>query len=479
MCWCIIFGIYVVESVWLALSAAYPMAFDEQFHFGLIRLHARQLLPFFTSQPPTGVYGAVVRDPSYLYHWLMSLPYRAILLFTHDQTIQIIVLRLINVALFAIGLILYRRLMRRMGLSPAFTHSSLLLFILVPVVPFLAATINYDNLIVVIVPWAALLSLDVTEAFRKHQILLARLMGLLSVLLLGSLVKYAFLPVLVVTCLFLLALMWRYRLLTATVWWAALKEVRAMYWIRQVLLVVLLLISIGLFSERYVINLVRYHTPVPTCGQVISQSLCSQYGPSARDYAYESVKPAAFRPNIIMYTGSWLHGMWYRLFFAINYTYENYPPLFIISRIAIGTAVLLGLGVVFRSRWIFRGHPERLLLLLLIFGYGFALYFDNYTEYTQTAEAVAINGRYWIPFLPFIFVLGGFAWSDILRRTPGVKTGVATVVLAAFLLQGGGAVTYIVRSNDNWYWPNKTVRRLNGDIRTVVSPLIYGKNLPT
>ena len=65
--WYAVFALFIVQAAWLACSAAYPMAFDEQYHFGLIQLHAHQWLPFFTSQPPTGAYGAAVRDPSYLW----------------------------------------------------------------------------------------------------------------------------------------------------------------------------------------------------------------------------------------------------------------------------------------------------------------------------------------------------------------------------------------------------------------------------
>jgi hypothetical protein len=181
-----------------------------------------------------------------------------------------------------------------------------------------------------------------------------------------------------------------------------------------------------------------------------------------------------------MYIGTWLHGMWFRLFFAIGPepAYTTRSPLFILSRVAIGAAVLLGLGIVVRFRWLFAGHPERLLLILLMAGYGLALFASNYADYLYTGLGVAINGRYWLPFLPLFFVLSGLAWHDILRRAPSVKGAAVLVVLAVFFLQGGGIMTYIIRSDDSWYWPNPTVRRLNGDIRAVVSPFIYGKDLP-
>jgi len=478
--WYAVFVLFILQAVWLACSAAYPMAFDEQYHFGLIQLHAHQWLPFLTSQPPTGLYGAAVRDPSYLYHWLMSLPYRGISLFTHDQTIQIILLRLLNVALFAYALVLYRRLLRRLGLSAALTNVALLAFTLIPVVPFLAATINYDNLLIVVVPWSILLTLDVMASFNKGRVPLARLVVLASVLLLGGLVKYPFLPVLVVVGLFLLWQAWRQKLFTARIWRTAWRSVRARAPWQQALLVLLLVVSLGLFAERYGVNVARYHTPVPKCNRVVSQDLCLEYGPWARDYALVAEKASSFRPNLITYTGSWLYGMWYRLFFAIGPqpTYDTKPPLFIVGRMSIGVAVLMALGIALRWRRLFTGHPERVLLLLIMLGYGLALFASDYSSYVHTAQVVAINGRYWIPFLLFFFALGGFAWMDILKRVPGVKVGTAAVVLAVLLLQGGGAMSYIIRSNDSWYWPNATVRRVNDDIRGAVSPLIFGKDLP-
>ena len=61
---------FLFEAAWIALSAVYPEAFDENFHFGLIQTYSHYWLPFFSSQPPhANAYGAVARDPSYLYHY--------------------------------------------------------------------------------------------------------------------------------------------------------------------------------------------------------------------------------------------------------------------------------------------------------------------------------------------------------------------------------------------------------------------------
>lgn len=478
--WYATFGLFLLQALWLAFSAQYPMAFDENYHFGLIQLHAQQWLPFFTHQPAHAqAVGEVARDPSYLYHWLLSLPYRLIRVFTHDQTTQIIWLRLINVALFAWALVLYRRVMRRLGLSAAFTHAALLAFTLIPVVPFLAAHINYDNLLMVVVPLVTLQAMGVLEGLREKRLPLARLIELAAVLLLGSLIKYPFLPVLAVVALYIA---WRIRregLYRRPAFVTAWQEWRRLSRFKEILFVVILLVAAGLFLERYAINVVHYHTPAPSCAKVISQDECLEYGPWARDYGLSHTKAASFHPNLVTYVGDWFFGMWYRLFFAVGPSpdYATRAPFPVISYLAILVAVLLFVGIVLRARRVFIGHPKRVLLLLLIVGYGAALFLDNYFEYVRTAAPVAINGRYWIPFLPFFFALGGIAWSDLLGRRPAIKVWAVTAVLAVLLLQGGGAMTFIVRSDASWDWQNTFVQRVNGDVRTVVSPVILGKGI--
>lgn len=56
--------VFIIEALWLAFTSRYPMAYDEDIHFGTIKLYAEQWLPFFGSQPAgADQFGAVVRDP--------------------------------------------------------------------------------------------------------------------------------------------------------------------------------------------------------------------------------------------------------------------------------------------------------------------------------------------------------------------------------------------------------------------------------
>jgi hypothetical protein len=476
--WRLVMGLFLVEALWFVFSAQYPMAFDENYHFGLIQLHAKQWLPFFTSQPPdSSTYGAVARDPSYLYHWLMSFPYRLLGIFTDNQTAQIIWLRLLNVAMFAYALTLYRKIVARMGVSVSLSNALFAVFVLVPVVPFLAATINYDNMFMIAVAASILLTFRVLDEMKERRVNASALVSLLIVLCLGCLIKFPFLPVFAATVVFIAWRLFRSGLLGSLGIRSFVRSFTRLNRFRQVILVVACLLSVGLFTERYGENIVQYHNPVPACNVVLTEDECVQYGPYGRDTVYKQTKPASFHPNIVSYAWQWLYGMWYRLFFAINYDYATQPPLLFISVVGIAGAVVLAVGILLRLRLLFAGNLVRQAVLWVTLGYLIALFLDGYKGYVKTGQPVAINGRYLIAFMPLLFALGGLAWVHILQGHKRARNAFATVVLAVLLLQGGGTMTFIVRSADTWMWPNTTVRSINRTVRSIVWPIIIGKNV--
>ncbi len=474
-------GFFVLESLWLVASARYPMAFDEQYHFGLIQLHAHQWLPFFTHQPPHAAsFGPIVRDPSYLYHWLLSFPYRGVALITHNQTAHIVVLRLLNLVLFTYGLILARRVLRATHVSQALTNSIFAVFVLVPVVPYMAAQINYDNLLFVVLGLVSLLTLKNIGYIADKRLHAPSLLLLAALLALGCLVKYPFLPVALVTGAFLLVLMLRARLLGGAGLRAFIQSFAAQTWLRRTLLVLSAVVAVGLFAERYGQNLVTYHNPVPSCDIVITVNECKQYGPYSRDAqlkAEKAEKAEEFHPGLLTYSFEWLYGMWYRLFFSVSYDYTTAAPLIGIGVVGALGAVVLVMGVALRFRSIFSGYSGRQYLFWMVMGYSVVLFANGYKAYAETGQPVAINGRYLLPFLPFILALGGLAWAQLWRHHATAKAVVASLVIVFLLLQGGGAATYIIRSWDSWQWDDATVRSANHFVRSTLWSTIPGKGV--
>lgn len=341
--------LFVVQALWIVFSGRYPMAFDEDFHVGIIKLYAHHISPFWSGQPEgADAFGAIARDPSYLYHLLMSLPYRLVAAISGSPMVQVISLRIINVGLFSAGLVLFRKLLLKTGTSRAIAHLALLVLVLVPVSPLLAAQINYDNLLMPLTALALMAALNVYRGMAKKSLGLPALFVWLILCLATSLVKYAFIPIFAATVVFVLvAAMTKYRNFSgawrafANGWHYAGKKL-------MVLLVILLLLSGGLFVERYGINTVRYHNPIVDCGPVLGYEHCKHYPPWIRNYrmAHSKHNNGAEETSPLSFTQHWFYGMWFRSVFAVDgpgTRFQTRGPL-ILPGVGIIVFAALGLG---------------------------------------------------------------------------------------------------------------------------------------
>lgn len=466
---------FVFECLWIAFSARYPQAFDEQSHFGLIRFYSHHWSPFIANAPPsTYSFGAITRDPSYLYHYLMSFPYRLLALFIHGQAAQVIILRLIDVTLFTFGLYTFYKVLLRAKISRPLANVSIWIMVLIPIVPQLAAQINYDDLLFPLVALTCRLTFDVYERLREKRVDMRKVLLLLSLCLLSSIVKYAYLPIFVAVCVFVLGAAWYvFRDELKSLWRAIAEDFFELSKMLRVGLCALVLLSFGVFSQRYVVNMVKYHNPVPDCGQVLTVKDCLNYGPWNRNYNDAQGKPSTASKNPIKFTGEWFFGLYYRLFFAINGDYVNYFPLPLPSLAAIVLTFSAALALALEWRRVLRGNALLVFLLLISVFYCGALWFDNYKDFVRAGQPVAINGRYLLPvLLPFGAIVGR-AFSLTLRRRSWrvVKPIVAFAVLVMFVA-GGGVFTFISRSDSSWYWPNPIVTHVNNAAHHALSPIL-------
>lgn len=450
------------------------MAFDENFHLGVIRLYAHHLTPFWQAQPAgADVFGAVFRDPSYLYHWLMSFPYRLISIFTDSQTAAVLWLRFINIGLFAAALPLYRRLLLKTGAPRTLVHLCLAVFVLIPITPLLAAQINYDNLLLPLTALTLLMTVNLSQGLRgKKRLDINTLLILITVVTLTCLVKYAFLPIALVVAAYLAVLAWRTR---ANLDLTPLKPTS---W----LLLALLALSLGLLTQRYGVNLVRYHKPVPDCAETLSVQRCQSYGPWIRDHYLETHKPAAVTTSPPTFTADWFYGMWMRSFFAVDGPGSNFQtrgPLILPGIGAIVFASVSFLVTLVSLPRVFRTYNKQVLSLFLVVmaAYVGALWFDGYQSFLQTGQPVAINGRYLLPIMPLLLVTLGLGVNMLLVRREALKLAFTAAALIC-MLWGGGALTYILRSNDAWYWPNQTVHDANHAVRNSLGPITPGYHSP-
>lgn len=486
----LIVGLLVVQALWIALSASYPMAFDEDFHFGIIRLYAHHLSPFWSSNPTNGdAFGPVARDPSYLYHYLMSFPYRLISLFTDNQVTQVIFLRLLNIALFAASLPLFRRLLLLVRTSRTVVHTCLAVFVLVPIVPLLAGQINYDNLFIPLTALVLLLTLQFVEELSAYKrINTKKLLQLIALCFATSLVKYAFLPIFMIVALFVSARLIavyrkRHRFWISLAFGVTLMGRYTRWW-----LLLAVVVALGLFWQRIGNNVIHYHSPIPDCAQVLSVQRCSAYGPWLRDYNFAQTKTeakdAADTPrSIVGYSNDWLDAMWLRSYFAVDgprTTFETRGPFLLPAK---GALLLAWLGAILLSAtswkvWRKYDHPALWLFIFATLVYVTTLWLNAYSSFLQTGQPVGINGRYLLPVLPMILVVVALGYVQLLKQWP--KLGVLALLAVLLCLSwGGGTLTYILRSNDTWYWNSRAVQSTNHAVKRVVAPLVPGSNNPT
>lgn len=480
--------LFGINSTWIALSAGYPMAFDENFHLGLIKLYATRMSPFWSAQPPgEAVFGAVARDPSYLYHYLMSFPYRILEYLVPSEFAQVLFLRFSSIVIFGIGIYVFRKILLEAGFSKALTHASLLVFVLIPIVPLLAAHINYDNLIFTLLA----LTIWQTQLFAKRltqqkQFDVSKFIVITMLCIFGSLVKYAYLPFALGIVIYLGIKIFRHSGFNSKSWTKITKSFRVYSpKILYLLLIPLIMLS-GLFLERYAVNTIRYSTPTPECNQVLSVDECLAYGPWRRNYYTRKAKienrlETNFSQNPVRYLVTlWLSEITFQLFFAIDGPKSDYQvgKPFRILRNSSVLVLILGTGLIIYHNRYLRKKYRLMLFGIITITYGGSLIALNYSEFINLGYPFAIQGRYLIPILPLIIAVMVAAYSKTIgKQRTTIKLSLFSLALLVLLTQGGGAGTYILRSKDSWYWPNNISNDLNHNARNILKIINTERNI--
>jgi cation transport ATPase len=366
-------------------------------------------------------------------------------------------------------------------ISRALTNVLLLIFTLIPIVPQLAAHINYDNLLIPLTAWSCLLTFQVVDELRDKQPNIRTMVTLGAAGLLTSIVKYAYLPIFVAIVAFVLFTVIQQHRSKRD--WSHLFKGLGQSWTRQsvgmkTVLVLGAIISLGLFFQRDGINILDYHTITPNCANVLNVQACSQYSVWNADNAWHN-SVLANQSNItfenpIFYLASWVYWLWYRLFFAVNGPdsgYTNYPPLPLPSAAAaiIGVAGVV-LVIVWRHR-IFKDPYLSFFLLASVF-YLAALFLSGWQDYHYTNVLVDMNGRYLLPVLLLIGAIMAKAFSIALRHASSMRKTALAFAVIIFFLEGGGFLTFLTRSDASWDWPNSTVVKVNNAARDVTKPLV-------
>jgi len=422
---------FIFQATWMALSTNPGISPDENYHFHLIKLFANNgWLPFIHNQ--YGVYslGEVVHTPFFLYHYLLSLPFH--LFGGSSHAVEI--LRLFNVALGAISFYLIIKLASGLKVSPLVRNLSLFMLTNTLMYVFLTGSINYDNLLI---PLALLCFILTIRLF--HKIDISSLLILLITLLAGTLTVLNFLPiafVVVVTVIF--------QLLKHS---KGLGERLVSGWrSRRALNISLLIVLIPLavlFSQRYLVNMAKYHTYQPSCDRVNTTSQCMQNGIYVRAIKMQS-QNHSIHVSPLGYLASWIGDMGNGTFGIFGHRLISPNK---IIRIWSMLLMFAGFLVIFKyykneSRW-------NILVIFCLFNISI-LFTRNYFGYAHNGLDFGVQGRYIFPFLPFIYILlNRYVLEFLLIQYKRLRA--TYVALTILVFATASLPTYLLKTTPDWY----------------------------
>jgi len=468
-----VIALFVFQAAWIAFSFRYPMIYDEYYHFGLIEYFSHQWLPWINNQPVSlDLYGALGRNPYLFYHYIMSFPFRLVTLFTNDFVAQVISMRLINIGLFAGGLVVFARLFKAMKVQPVFRNVALLFFVLLPVTPFVAATVNYDNTVFLLTALLVLIGVRIIQSpkIQWHNYILIILIGMV-----GSLMKSSFLPIFAAGFIFIFV-----RLIIAhkkKLFQDNIQSFRASgLWLKIVILVPVVIVGF-LFAERFVVNIIQYHSLDPNCTSQMSQGRCNTNPVELRNRHLEKIKSKDTIPaQVPQYANTWFSEMINTLLISGSNTNgkfgTEYAKPFPIIYMVVFWGTIVSFATFFYSLDKLRKISGFWLTISIIILYVASLFYVNLSNYYEYYQPIAIQGRYLLPFLPVMMLFALLGLNNILHRLGFLKLLILLVVLTLYL-NGAGAITHIMKSNDNWYWDNsQIIYKINNKAKNILRPFL-------
>ncbi|WP_166426846.1 hypothetical protein [Labedella gwakjiensis] len=448
--------VFIVGASLMAVMQNYPTVYDEDYHVGIIQIYAGQVSPFIENASSYLGFGDLDRFGSFLYHWLMSFPPRAVDGLGFSLFTQVVVVRLLSVALFASSVIWTRALLLHLGVSRFVSHLAIAVFLALPLTSAVASTVNYDNLAQ---PLGAAFLLLVVRAYTADRIVAGRWWAVLVVGALACLTKFTFLPIFAVSLVLLVLrrFVWREGRSIGDVW-------RSIQWPRRRSVIVWASIVAGalvgaVFAERYLGNVILFGSPAPDCGEIHSDAYCSTYSVWERNERLEAshdADPLTVPRAIAFLSNVWIVQMVIRLSFfgATTVTGREFTqgPVIVQQFILIGSYTVLVLAAVVLVALILRRAWQPIIVSGIV--YAVFIFVRNFSEYSRFGEPIATQPRYFALFIPILIAIAGVVIGRVIasfypRGSMVVKAVVALCVLAAFT-QGGFAISFFAFAEPDW-----------------------------
>ncbi|WP_243063497.1 DUF2142 domain-containing protein [Humibacter sp. RRB41] len=467
--WCfgVILGVFALGSTWLAITGADHFLYDEDYHFGIVQVYTHQWLPFIHQGNRFEGLGDIGRTGSYLYHYLVSFPVRLVEAFGGNDRAQLVSARLCSVVFFSASFVWFRLLLRELGASRALTNVALAVFAAIPIASAVAATVNYDSLTIL---FTAIFLWQAVRIWKAPDLRFPELLLLAAVGCFGSLTKYTFLPVFAATAVLLAIVLivracrgqtkftWGYGTWRFFAWGAAA------------------LIGVGLFVERYVVNLIVYRSLQPDCGKLHPVSFCLTYGPWARNYTLaEQFVGAAPTPGRVVYFffQQWIPGLLWSSRYVGTNTHATIGAASTATIIDVGVAlgaflIVVGIGWLLARRGM-------VVPFVAVLAYMIALFAVNLGDFDKTDQPIGVQGRYLLPLAPILIAAAGMVLArffDSMYLRAAIAKVLVVVAIAIAMTQGGGVLTYFAAASDDWYAVTGWPMRVNHALTWIANKLL-------
>lgn len=428
---------FLIQGAYIAFSTKYQISPDEHYHFQFIKLYSESgFSPFLTDQSGYYFLGDVTRVPDYLYHYLLSFPFR---IMGETFSAQLILIRMINVFISLISAISLYKLLQILKIPKLATNMSVFLFTNTLMLVFLAGSVSYDNL-------SILLTLIAFNVFVQilQKVTFLRLLLLMSLINTGLLVKHSFGPIAVLLVVTLVAL--RFSELKALFLNLRTKK-RLKIDFRAVLITIFFIMSTILFIERYLGNYIKYSTIDPRCETLHTTSQCEQNGIYNRRImqSTKNVDPSTLLTPA-KFTTNWLDRVRFGTF-SVS-AHKGFPMLAVTT--LSSSLLLVAFAVSIIRKLDYRENKNLVILTLISVTYYIILMYINYSQYRgHGVFGQALQGRYGFPVLGILYGASFYYMFSIIGKRTVILAGISLSIIILFFISS--LPTYIYRTNDEWY----------------------------
>jgi len=237
----------------------------------------------------------------------------------------------------------------------------------------------------------------------------------------------------------------------------------------KISLVASILLCSGLLIERPVMNYINYKQLSPSCEKVLTKERCVSNYIVKRSVDASQSKDKNWKPyNPYQYgTIYWISSM-----LDTNLRTRIAPAPFPIIHLLYYTMAFVGsILILINLQSLLRKKYTRMIIIGFVV-LVLSIFYSNYRAYINLEMAVAMNGRYLLPYMPIFGVLALASFSQLSNRL--IKKIAVVIVLPVVLVsltQGGGMITPIITHNTYWK-ENPFSEQLNSKAQKILAPVV-------